>query len=98
MREGFPKEKTAEEQSANFAELNQRVSCKYEFSGSVSACDILKTWLKENGYDGLCDNDECGCGLDDLAPCDSIGLYHCVAAHKRDDGLFYDNKEGRKEN
>lgn len=60
--------------------------------GSVSACDILKTWLKENGYDGLCDNDECGCGLDDLAPCDSIGLYHCVAAHKRDDGLFYEEK------
>jgi len=69
------------------------VEHKSELTGSVSACDIIKTWLKENGYDGLCDNDECGCGLDDLAPCDYIGLYHCVAAHKQDNGLFYEGKK-----
>ena len=30
--------------------------------------DILIKWLKENGYDGLC-NDLCGCGLEDLICC-----------------------------
>ncbi len=37
--------------------------------------EIIKTWLKANGYDGLCDPEhECGCGIDDLilcgGPCD----------------------------
>jgi len=30
--------------------------------------DILYAWLKANGYAGLA-GDECGCSLDDLAPC-----------------------------
>lgn len=32
---------------------------------------IVKTWLKDNGYDGLLDDHgECGCELADLFPCD----------------------------
>jgi len=30
--------------------------------------EIIKEYLTTNGYDGLCCED-CGCGIDDLAPC-----------------------------
>jgi len=30
--------------------------------------EIVKAQLEEKGYDGLCTRD-CGCGLDDLMPC-----------------------------
>jgi len=54
--------------------------------------EIIKTWLEENGYDGLCDPDtECGCELSDLMPC-SEGWEHCQAGHKKDDGLIYPGK------
>lgn len=43
--------------------------------------DMLTKALKEGGYDGLC-NDNCGCAIDDLAPCENIGL-DCVAAYAR---------------
>jgi len=43
--------------------------------------EIVELWLKENGYDGLCDSDEeCGCLAGDLAPCCHLGE-HCVAGH-----------------
>jgi hypothetical protein len=32
--------------------------------------EILTKWLKDNGYDGLYSDFECGCALDDLCPCD----------------------------
>jgi len=43
--------------------------------------EIVKAWLKDNGYDGLCHPDsECGCHIDDLMPC-SPGLF-CEAGHQ----------------
>ncbi len=42
--------------------------------------DIIKTWLKDNGYDGLYD-DECGCEIDDLFPCGEPNE-HCEAGYK----------------
>lgn len=32
--------------------------------------EILKEWLQDHEYNGLCFPDfECGCGIDDLMPC-----------------------------
>jgi len=31
--------------------------------------EIVVTYLKDNGYDGLC-NEDCGCALDDLICCE----------------------------
>lgn len=43
--------------------------------------EIIEKYLKENGYDGLYEDDYCGCGLENLAPCDSPGI-HCYAGVK----------------
>ena len=43
--------------------------------------DIIREYLKKNGYDGLVSEDyECGCALDDFCPCEMIG--NCLAAYK----------------
>ena len=46
---------------------------------------IIEAWLRENGYDGLCNieypDEPCGCGLDDLAPCKEPILTDCQAAY-----------------
>lgn len=31
--------------------------------------EICTSWLRDHGYDGLCMPGCCGCGLDDLMPC-----------------------------
>lgn len=41
---------------------------------------IVKKYLEENGYYGLC-GDSCGCGLDDLMPCDG-DCQSCEPAYK----------------
>lgn len=43
--------------------------------------EIVKKYLEENGYDGLCD-DECGCFIDDLNPCGSC-MFDCQAGYKK---------------
>ena len=44
---------------------------------------ICAAWLRENGYDGLCDAEmECGCSIVDLMPCELPGFDRRVAAHK----------------
>jgi len=45
--------------------------------------EIVLAYLKNNGYNGLC-ADECGCGVDDLAPCGEMPDT-CVPACKRGD-------------
>ena len=32
--------------------------------------EIIKQYLEEHGYDGLYNEDECACSLDELFPCD----------------------------
>ena len=46
----------------------------------MTVLEILKTYLFEQNFDGLC-NDNCGCELKDLAPCDQI-KDDCKAAYK----------------
>ena len=41
---------------------------------------IVRKYLEENGYDGLC-GDSCGCGLDDFMPCDA-DCTDCEPAYK----------------
>ncbi len=43
--------------------------------------EIILEYLEEHGFDGLC-TDECGCLLDDLAPCCSECVMDCVPARK----------------
>jgi len=50
--------------------------------GGMTLKEIVTKWLKENGYDGLCEvMTECGCGLDDLMPCGEP-KEDCEAGHE----------------
>ena len=39
---------------------------------TITVKDIVKDWLKTHGYDGLLDDDGCGCTLDDFCPCGTL--------------------------
>ena len=46
------------------------------------AYDIIQDWLRDHGYDGLCEPDsECGCSIDELAPC-CCTIQDCVPAYR----------------
>lgn len=50
---------------------------------------IVIEHLKRGGFDGLAGED-CGCGLDDLMPCDEDRMAHCKPAKKiicKEDGF-----------
>lgn len=52
--------------------------------------EILKLQIYEMGGDGLCfPFMECGCGLDDIAPCGCLDIDECEVAKKGEDGLWY---------
>lgn len=48
--------------------------------GPKPVLEIVADYLMANGYDGLC-CEECGCGVEHIAPCGNIGL-DCVPARK----------------
>ena len=37
----------------------------------TTVIDMVTDYLKSNGFDGLHNDDECGCKVGDLAPCNS---------------------------
>lgn len=43
--------------------------------------DIIKQWLKDNGYDGLFHENDCGCWMDRFRPCGE-SMAECVPGHK----------------
>lgn len=43
--------------------------------------DIIKKYLKDNGYDGLYNSGECACLVNELAPCDSADIFRCEAGY-----------------
>lgn len=58
----------------------------------MNAKSMLKKALADMGADSLWygDGEEtCGCGIDDLAPCDCLNLDGCIAAKQGKGGLFY---------
>lgn len=55
--------------------------------------EMTAQWLRSNNYDGLCNPDgECGCGLDDLMPCQCVNERDCVCAYETTvpDGYEYE--------
>jgi hypothetical protein len=44
--------------------------------------EFLAKKLKEEGFDGLVNPDvECGCSIDDIAPCGCVNLDECIPAY-----------------
>lgn len=59
---------------------------------------IMSDWLCEHGYDGLvCIDFDCGCGIDDLWPCE-CPADSCCAAYRHTDGGYYTVKEESESN
>jgi len=57
--------------------------------------NILYDWLKSHGYGGLFNEDcECGCELEDLAPCCETGL-SCEAGYRSEGDGEFDFRIGR---
>lgn len=54
----------------------------------INVKNIIIKGLEELGAVGLCNPaEECGCDIDDLAPCDCVNVEECVPA-KLDEGLL----------
>lgn len=65
----------------------------------MNAREMLQKSLREMGGDGLCNCDEsCGCGIEELSPCDCVNLSECVAAKwtiPKEDDFEYEDEEYR---
>ena len=40
----------------------------------MTLLEIVALYLRQNGYDGLFNESECACKIDDLAPCGEPGM------------------------
>lgn len=51
----------------------------------INVIEMIRKELVDMGAEGLVNDDyECGCDLDDLAPCGNIHETKCVAARKKE--------------
>lgn len=56
----------------------------------MDVLEIITTYLKTNGYDGLANHEiPCGCCIGDLCPCEEVFL-ECLPAYKH-----YDQRPGK---
>ena len=53
----------------------------------MNVVEIVKDYLTAKGFEGLTDEDGCGCGIDDLIPCQNDQSY-CIPAYEH----LYKNK------
>ena len=68
----------------------------------MTVLEIVKKYLEDNGYDGLCNTDfECGCSINNLEPCGAMRS-DCQAAYVAEspdnpdyDYLYFPTKEER---
>ena len=44
--------------------------------------DIVKNYIKDNGFDGLFNGRECACSIDDLFPCGGEYINKCEPGYK----------------
>lgn len=51
------------------------------YCGTIDVYKIVKEYLKNNGFDGLYFENECGCELPNIAPCGELG-FACEPGHK----------------
>jgi len=58
----------------------QATPVKKKEEGKMTVKDIVKQYLENNHYDGLCGED-CGCEKDDLMPCGE-DMRHCVPGYR----------------
>jgi hypothetical protein len=65
----------------------------------LNAWELLIIKLREIGADGLYNPyGECGCGINDLEPCDNCDLSFCEAArYDKVSGLYYLIEEAARE-
>lgn len=48
----------------------------------MTVAEIVKDYLKREGYDGLYEAGECACKVDDLIPCcDDVSIADCEAGY-----------------
>jgi hypothetical protein len=57
----------------------------------MTVANIIETWLKENGYDGLYCPGECACKIGDLIPCDSEGALNCEPGVRQSEDVCREN-------
>ncbi len=50
----------------------------------MTIAEIVKDYLKREGYDGLYQSGECACLADDLMPCCEDSIADCEAGYKVD--------------
>ena len=55
----------------------------------MNVLQIVRWYLEKNGYDGLCDDDGCGCRVENLAPECGLGV-SCKPGYK-----FYCDENGK---